>query len=296
MEQIVDVTVVYEWAAWEGFLIRALLPEAIRLAATPQDTWMGVLDVLPQAANRFLFHLNLSDCRRLPRGRMRLVQELRMRGIDPVNAGCLDIRKRSLQPMLAMHGLRTTSASPEGERGTMVIVKTDHNYGGFSERSLDPVVLSDLQIVPPSSTIETADAYRTMPAEDVPVDWWEDESLAIERFITNSADRIFRIYLAGTHVVVTEARSPEQVKKMRVGITRSDYLCSTTRRSWPSILPDDLYEQFTGAVEIFGLRFGALDVVVDDECRCYVIDVNPTPYWGNEARPALIAHLCSGWR
>lgn len=39
------------------------------------------------------------------------------------------------------------------------------------------------------------------------------------------------------------------------------------------------------------LDFGAVDVVMDDKKRCFIVDVNPTPFWGSENQPEIVQHL-----
>jgi hypothetical protein len=59
-------------------------------------------------------------------------------------------------------------------------------------------------------------------------------------------------------------------------------------------LPAALLSTVGTFVDNFQLDFGALDVVESETGDYYVVDVNKTPFWGDERQPGLLEHLRLG--
>jgi glutathione synthase/RimK-type ligase-like ATP-grasp enzyme len=47
----------------------------------------------------------------------------------------------------------------------------------------------------------------------------------------------------------------------------------------PDTLPDEYIQKLRGMLDIFGLNFGAFDIIRDDDDRLYFIELNPNGQW-----------------
>jgi hypothetical protein len=269
--------VIYEWEAWHGFLLARAFPEAIRLPAHPDEDAAAVLDRLPSGASAFAFHLNVTFGNAFPRDRANLVRGLVSRGIVPLNAGVVDISKRAIQAQCAALGLPVAAARRDGDPDERVIVKSNHNYGGYADRLLPPT--NGGAGPSPSSLMANNTEYRVLPLRDVPVAWWNDPALAIERYIENPAQRIYRITVIGESVVVYRMTNPHLLKKVKDSTTRETFrttLSVLTRGHADIARP--VCEATVRYVEASGLDFGALDIVEDGSDHPHIIDANATSY------------------
>jgi hypothetical protein len=62
-------------------------------------------------------------------------------------------------------------------------------------------------------------------------------------------------------------------------------------------LPPSIWAAFRNTirfVDAFGLDYGALDLVFDDDDLPYIVDVNPTPWGGRGMQAEIVAHLRAG--
>jgi len=270
--------VVYEWEAWHGFLLPRAFPESIRLTAHPNEEAKDVLARLPADASAFAFHLNVTFAKGFPRHRFDLVRGLTQRGIVPLNAGVLDISKRAIQTKCAELGLPVAAAHRDGDPDARVIVKSNHNYGGHGDRLL-PMEQAAAAGPLPSALVSTHEEYRVLPRRDVPDDWWDDPGLAIERYIENPANRIYRITFFADAVVVYRMTNPHVVKKVRDSTSREIIYTTLADlgRGHPGVgasVCDAIVRYIEGAA----FDFGALDIMEDELDDAHIIDANTTSY------------------
>lgn len=290
------IQAVYEWWAWDGFLLPRVLPGCIRVAARIDEDACRLLERLPAETTLFAFHLNLTVTGRFPRDRHRLVGALAARGIRLVNAGVTDTTRRAIQDRCVRLGLATARVAPDGEPDELLIVKTDFNYGGQSERRLQPEERERLGIARPSSAIQGPEDYRVLPRREVPHEIWSDRSVVVERYVRNRRSVTYRLYLLGERLVVSEVRCPDLINRLVPGLERRS--AHVTLDTPPEALaerhgfPEEVLRQAVPFIRSIGLDFGTLDVLSDDRGRCYVVDVNPTPYWGDEVHDDILEHLC----
>lgn len=280
-----------QWLTPTGYLIHALMPQAICHELKIGDSASALVRSLPSAVRLLVFHVNLSWSRRFLLERRRAIAELSQRGTQVWNLNCDDIRKRTLHRRLRAAGLPSARANQRGDGDELVIVKTNENYGAESERAISQSARRQLGIAEPSAQILDALDYRVMPRRDVPPAWWSDRQLAMERYVTNERNVVFRVYLCGERVVVTKAFNTALIKKMTAGIQRLNYLCDTRSSSWPDSVPREMRHLVLSARAAMRLDFGTIDVVQDNRGACYVVDVNTTPYWGAESQSDIIEHL-----
>ena len=272
--------VIYEWDAWWQFKLSRAVPEAVRLTATPGESADEVLARCPPDASAFAFHINATYSGEFPHGRAALVSGLEARGIVPINASVVDISKRWVQAQCAAAGLSVAAASVDGDPDERVIVKTDQNYGGRSERMLTEAQRTALGVSRPSTEVPTAHEYPVMARRDVPAAWWVDPALAIERYVANRANEIYRVSVAGSRVDILRMVNPQLIKKVSDAQTIATLFGTRDQLERGTVrgLDADVGRTIVRFVGAARMDFGGLDVITDDVGRPYIIDVNTTPF------------------
>jgi predicted O-methyltransferase YrrM len=287
---------IYEWQAWDGYMLPALLPEAVRIPADPLHSVEGILAYCPADTLAFAFHLNCTRTENFPRCRRDLIDVLNARGVPALNAFVTDIGKRRLQETCRFLGLSSVSTIlAEGSPEDFVIVKTDLNYAGFGEKKLSSAQLATIRSCLPPSSFASIDDYRVLPRREVPAEWWYDQNLVIELFVENRKHRKFRTYFAGCNHFVSVWTDENVIKKYRSARTREELLTTEqalARAECPG-LPSSFQIGTVRLLRHLRMDFGALDFVEDDAGECYAIDVNSTSY-GNAVHKDAAQHLRSG--
>jgi hypothetical protein len=288
--------VVYEWRAWDGYLVPTMFPRAARITARIGECAGDVVRQLPAAFTLFCFHVDLTHTSVVPIDRGALVQHLQALGIAVVNGSLTDISKRNVQSCCRACGLSTTEALREGDPDELLIVKTDLNYGGHPERQLDASERLIIGLPNQDGHERTSRTYPISRRRDVPPAAWERVELVVERFIANDAGLFFRAYVFLDRVVVSAGVVRDAVKELRWGVPRQDFYFDG-KAAVPD--PPQVYDfsSYCDRQEIvanlpplrrfcrrIGLDFGAIDIVVDNDRRWYVVDANATPFWN---RPDL---------
>ncbi len=269
---------VYEWKSWDGWYVKALLPDVLRIAARPGHTCQDVLRLLPPSVTRFLFHLDLTDTSRFPVERHELIEALETRSIRVVNARPANLSKRVVQALCRRLELPSVEVLPEGDAEELLIVKSDFNYGGRSERLLSGSQRKLLGVRKPGRAIRNAFDYKVMPRACVNESAWRNPDVFIERFIDNREHRMWRVRISLDHYVFSTGVSARQVKKLAhcSGCTEFFLRRGELRGELPVALLETAYRFAEG----FGLEYGALDIIADDEGNYYVVDANTTPGMG----------------
>jgi hypothetical protein len=308
---------VYEWNAWEYFLLPAALPGARRIPAHPGENYTDVAARVQGDGGTFIFHLNLTETSRIPAGRVELCEHLRARGARVLNGRVTDISKRALQDTCRRAGLRTVAAARAGAPDDTLIVKSNLNYGGLGESWLTAddrlkVGLKDAPRWPDYDAgssegergredVLEVPSYRILPRCEVGPDVWDSADLVVENYVGNSRDLFYRVHLLGGHVVISRVFDAAPIKKFPPGIQRDDWHFVIPKSAFVKGVaglpaPTDLVEDVLVLCRSMGLDFGALDVVQDDAGAFYIVDVNSTPWWGKvEAEDeAMIRFLGSG--
>jgi hypothetical protein len=272
-----------------------LCSSSLSIEATASHRAEDILQILPDDVGLFAFHLNLTQTASFPHDRSELCRALLRAGIATVNADVTNISKAFIQAACRRLGLPATEAPPEGDPDEMLIVKTNLNYGGLGERSLG---VGDLRMLGRGASECAIDAksYKILKRRDVAHSEWNDPALFIERFVRNCADRFCRAYIFGEHFVISEVVDPSVLKKMPAGIERSNFFfrfdqngCEPMGAS--SARLTSLARQIRRFAESLRIDFAALDVVIDDDDRSYIIDVNTTPSWGVGMGPEVETFL-----
>jgi hypothetical protein len=261
-------------------MLPKLLPGALRLRADPSQSFSQLVKALPEDFDAFLFHLNCTRTDHFPSFRPQLIDFLRDQGVACLNAHITDISKRTLQNACVLLRIPTTRTGLTGSGKELLIVKTNNNYGGNGDLRLRMRVDSTRPSGHFHSPIRNAMDYRVMQRRNIPVTWWENKSLTIERFISNRYMRQYRVYFAGTHLHISEWRDPRPIKKYRKDIVKATYSMTIDDlfNGLAPVLPTSLAGSIAAIIKHFRIDFGAVDIVEDDDGLCYAIDINSTSF------------------
>jgi hypothetical protein len=277
---VADATrnVVYAWPTWKRYYACEAVPEALEVRAHPRDAGARIVSCLPRSASRFLFHIDLTEPGRFPLDRAGLIAELEKRSIRVLNGRVTDLRKRTLHETTRRLGIPCAEAPSVGSPSDLLLVKTDRNYGGRSERLLGRRLRKLLGVRDAAPPIRHAFDYRLMRRNAVPRCCWTDPDLAVERFISNPEGRIYRVHVVLDHLVVWSGVSHLAVKKIPDCSGASEEFLRSGE--FPANIPSALVQTVYRFIEGFSLDYGTLDVIGDTAGKYYIIDVNATPGYG----------------
>lgn len=286
---------IYEWDAWHQFMLTRMVPEATRVTARIGEDAAQVLDRVPLSADVFAFHLNLTHTSALPVDRSALLQAAAARGIVVLNGSVTDISKKAVQAQCRAYGLPTAQASRDGDPGEQLFIKTDLNFGGRAERQLEAEQRSLAGSPPVSEVVPDWERYQLRRRDAIPAAWWDDPALAIERFIDNRLDHLYRVNFAGDHTVILRLTNPHAIKKILTSVARRDIYCRIPMLAAQRVRGVDPAVGVAVAryVERSGMDFGALEVIPDDVGHAYIIDVNSTCY-GSILNVRILGYLRRG--
>jgi hypothetical protein len=288
---------IYEWKSWHGFLLPMMFPDATRVRARPGESAADVLRRLPPDAGTFAFHVNLTDTRRIPLRRSQFCRSLHARGIRVLNEGVTDISKHHLQDVCAQAGLRTTRAQKSGDPDELLIVKTNANYAGEKEKFLTAQQRRALRLLPANRWIKRHDEYLIQPRRDVRPEHWQSRQLIIERFIENRRHVFYRAHKLGNQLIVSRMVNPAGIKKMLQQIRRTNWyltLPSLNPVQGPRPHPAHVISAVARIGSALMLDLGSIDLLEDNDGRCYVVDVNASPFWGETGYDHMLRFLAEG--
>jgi len=284
-----------------AYLASHLFPGATRIRANIGEDAGELLERLPFMPERFLFNVALTDLRNVPLRRGELVARLRERGAWVINEGVTDVSKRAVQDHCERIGLPTTRATREGSPDELVVVKTDWNCAGSGENLLDHEQRARIGLSDTPTAAWTPD-YPVIPRREVAEEVWASADFFVERYVANAGDVCYRTYRFGDRLVVSRAVDAEPLKRMPEGIPREDFFFSLTGGD-PVLVeadgddtPLELAREVAHFCRTLRLDYGALDVVLDDEGRHYIVDVNNTPVWGDTGHLDIVEFLAAGSR
>jgi len=211
---------IYQWPLDGGYLLHGLVPEAALVAAKPEHTVDAVLRLISPGAGVFLFHIDATFTGAFPLCRRALIEALERRGIRTVNGGATDISKNSIQRHCRELGLNTTAIDRSGAPDEMLIVKSNYNFGAWGEKRLSRRQRRLLGTGEISSIVGHELDYKILPRRRIPEAWWTDRGLVVEKFIENSQERYFKVYLALERIAVSDITDPDRIKKAAGGAKR----------------------------------------------------------------------------
>lgn len=285
---------------WDKSVATRLYPSASPVILTePTDAATLVESVEVACSTAVILHFNVSDSRLVIRDRDRFINDIASRGGVVLNADVVDIRKRALQHWLLAQDMPTVAAPSDGPPRQRLVVKTELNARGKPERRLPGHVQRQLGLTTVDSPLVAHDHYYlVMERWAVPAEWWTDDSLMIERYVTNRDRMIYRAFVAGPKIAVVEGVADRPLGRIGRDTARMTYLFGGTGDAMLDRVGPHVRAVHGAAVEVaegFGLGFGTVDVAVADDGTPHVVDVNTTPHWGDEVLDErLAAHLRAG--
>jgi hypothetical protein len=104
-------------------------------------------------------------------------------------------------------------------------------------------------------------------------------NFVIEKFIENRNNVFYRAYKVFTKLVISKVVDDNLLKKMPIGINRTNYFINLEDSYSNHALHDMIYQIDKLSKHMF-IDFGAFDIVVSDANMFYIIDINKTPHWG----------------
>jgi hypothetical protein len=292
---------VYDWSGYEGSLLENVVPGARRIRAMIGQSPQRVARRLPRSMRLLIVHLDISDDAPFISNAQEFDRVMSERGIKVLNHLLPDIRKRTVQACCQSYGLPSVAAHENGDEDELLIVKTDLNSGGAREQQLSAGQKARFHLPASIGRLNGPSGYFVKRRGDLGADIWRDPDLVVERYMTNPQGRFYRVYCAGNAVVISEAYDEKLVKRMGGDIRRHNH------RLWRRT--EHLYWDCDGAATLspallrtagvfahrFQLDYGAIDVVESDAGEFHIVDVNKTPYWGDESQPGLLEHLRQGF-
>jgi hypothetical protein len=292
---------VYDWSGWSGLLIRSVWPKSRRIEAKFREAPHEIAARLPRKTKLLLIHLDISVMLPFIPDAPALIDVLFKRNVRVLNCMAPDIRKRTIQSRCRDFGLPTVTAPVTGPDDELLIVKTDLNSGGERELLLSPAQRAECGLAAHPGRMKHPDDYFVGRRGDLTADIWNDPTLVVERYIKNPLDRFFRVYVVVNAVVISEAYTDAHVKRMAGRIRRHNHWLwregQTLYADSDAVakLPSRLLHTAGIFLNRFQLDYGAIDVVEGQDGEFFVVDVNKTPYWGDEKQPGLTEHLRLGF-
>lgn len=285
---------VYEWQAWNGFLISHLIADYCRLSAEYQHDISDFEAVLNPNIKAVLLQINLSYSVRFPAQRAQLIEALQAKGLLVLNQAVGDISKSNLHALLQAHGIASAKADKDGDPDDYLFVKSNLNWGGVAEQRLPKALQKHFPDVA-QMRIKRHDQYYLRQRKKLTEEEWSDQSIVIEKYIANDENSFYRVYAFGESLVVVKAYTIGLIKKISGDGRDRNFLYSKSAiNDGCTELPDGLNCLLKQFIRHIDLCFFCLDIVHDDE-RYYIIDLNLTPWSGvQEQSQEAVNFLCRG--
>lgn len=293
MAKLADI-LVYEWEAWEGFLISHLVADYCRIPAGYEDTGQTIERYLSPNIKAVLLQINLSEQSGYPRHREPLIADLKAYGIRVLNEHITNITKSALHRLLENAGIPSARADMDGDPDAPLFVKSNLNWGGEVEQRLPEVVRRKLFGDPPR-TITAFDQYFRTGRSQLDASAWQDDSIVIEKYITNSENSFYRVYGFGDALVVVKAHNNALIKKISSDERdRNLFVHKDDLQDRRADLPDNLQTLLLTFLNRIEIDYFCLDIM-HDTCNFYIVDMNTTPYSGTGQQvPAACDFLRQG--
>lgn len=283
MEKISNL-LVYEWNAWDGFLVSHLVDEDQRFQASFEDRPDALHSAMTDDIDAVLLQINLSLPSAIPRNRSGFLEYCRSRTILVLNGKVENITKRHLHHLLDDAGITSAKAELAGDPEEALFVKSTLNCGGEPEHRLPASVRDSYQADIAGARIVKHDEYYFARRKHIDRDVWGDNSVVVERYITNPDNSFYRVYGFGDSIIVVTAHSDALIKKLsgcerdtNIMFSRSKIMSADLR------LPQNLQSVLVRFLKKIPLQYFCLDIVHDNE-QAYIIDLNLTPYSGRSSQ------------
>jgi len=287
---------VLEWRAWDGFLLRHVLGEkAVRIETDPfRELPSAQLDSLCDSFTTVCFQINLSVRNRLPLQIRELTNRLVKRGVYVVNGLVQDIRKSTLHAHLEIIGLSSAKATPSGSADEVLFLKTNLNYGGELERSVPAEDIAAGGLEHLVSKDIGAYHYQTVARGMIEDGIWTDQTIVVEKYVTNDENSFYRVYFSGGQIIIVKAFALGIIKKLSGDPRDTNFVTDLEAlKAGTDGLPisETLKKDVATFVELTPVEFGSIDIVHDSRGHYYIIDLNLTPYAGTRPHDRFLTNF-----
>jgi hypothetical protein len=113
--------------------------------------------------------------------------------------------------------------------------------------------------------------YVVARRAEIGTDVWTRPDLVVENYISNAEGRMFRAVIYGSGVAFLAFESRRSVARVPA---------DSTLVVEPAQVPASVRAVATAYTGHYRIGYGALDLLIDDAERAYIIDFNSTPFWG----------------
>lgn len=285
---------VYEWGAWEGFLISHLVADYCRISAAYEDAEQIVERYLSPNIKAVLLQINLSRQAGFPRQRQGIVDGLKSHQIKVLNEHVTDITKSALHELLAKADINSVRADITIDADAPLFVKSNLNWGGEVEQRL-PADIRHRLFGEQQRSITAFDQYYVTTRAKLDPAAWQDDSIVIEKYIANNEDSFYRVYGFGDALVVVKAHNNSLIKKIS-GDQRdyNQFIHKHDLQNMSADLPGNLQTLLLAFLNNVDIDYFCLDIVHDTE-NFYIVDMNTTPYSGTREQVTKACNfLCQG--
>ncbi len=294
-----EVTI-FDWGTRPDFLLRRLYPDARIVNAYPLTEHHALADEYGgNCSDRglWVFHINVSYAENWCPDRIGFLESLRGSGYNVINGTICDIRKTTLQRINAELRLPHVQVSRDDDPVMRVIVKTDYNYGGMNESKLTDRELQKLDMTSNScSSVSAFDEYYLCELGEVSENIWADKRLVVEKYISNRRNRFCRFYRCGEHAILSEIENEDEIKKSMPGLPRKNWQIHLGEEdAYFEGIHRQVVHNAAALCRALMVKFAAIDIVLDEDGRPYIIDLNLTPGWGMEKQDDILDYLRNGF-
>jgi hypothetical protein len=240
----------------------------------------------------FIFHIDLTKTKNFYVNKQQLVEKLLKLGIKPINGIINNISKSYIQDSCRKLGLNNVTENLK--LNDIVIVKSDFNFNNIPETRLTFEEKKQLGVpidIKKQDYIITE--YKNINFNEI------TPNSVVEKYIQNKDNLFYRVYKFYEYYAVSEVKDSNPIKKMPAGINRISYCFDIKNLVHEENRFLSILQQAEKLSTFMHLDYGTFDVVRSDKDEFYIIDVNTTPFWGNDSKHSLdkiIDHLSLGLR
>lgn len=262
---------VYNRYSYDNFLISHIGKNISIQSEIKEDNNNIIKKLEKHSAKYFLFHINLSFIKDYFSNKDELLYKIKKMGIKSINDNLFDIRKSTIQKTCKLLGLPNVVDDIKDDDN--IIIKSDYNSNSVPEHMMTKEDKAILNIDFDTNPIEYM-IFKKYELNNINL-----KKYVIEKFIENNNNLFYRVYKLYNKVVISEVVDQSKIKKMPVGIARTNYFYDLNK-----IFINDKFYKILIQVKILsehmGIDYAAFDIVMSNNKEYYIIDINHTPYWG----------------
>jgi len=136
--------------------------------------------------------------------------------------------------------------------------------------------------------------YQTAVRGMIEEGLWTDQSIVVEKYVTNQENSFYRVYFSGKQIIIVEAFAPRMIKKLSGDARDTNFVTDLeSLKAGTDDLPisETLRHDVATFVELTPVEFGCIDIVHDGRDHHYLIDLNLTPYAGTRTHDPFLTNF-----